>query len=92
MQLLETQPFFLDIHGVTLRITPEEFARLCQDNPTLRLELTASGELITMAPAGWESSERKLNLATDVAIWNRQTNLGRTFDSSGGFTLPNGAI
>ena len=28
----------------------------------------------------------------DVGIWNRQTKLGRVFDSSGGFTLPNGAV
>jgi len=92
MQSLKTNPFLLDIHSITLRITNEEFERLCQDNPDLRLELTAKGELITMAPAGWESSELNLNLATEVAIWNRQTKLGRAFDSSGGFTLPNGAV
>ena len=92
MQSLETKPFLLDTHNITLRVTREEFEQLCQDNPDLRLELTAEGELIVMAPAGWESSERNLNLATDVAIWNRQTNIGRAFDSSGGFTLPNGAV
>jgi Uma2 family endonuclease len=27
-----------------------------------------------------------------VAIWNRQTKLGKVYDSSGGFTLPNGAL
>jgi Uma2 family endonuclease len=27
-----------------------------------------------------------------VWAWNRQTRLGRAFDSSGGFTLPNGAV
>jgi len=45
-----------------------------------------------MAPAGWESSKRNLNLATDLDIWNRQTKLGEAFDSSGGFTLPNGSV
>jgi Uma2 family endonuclease len=92
MQSLATKPFLLDIHSITLRITHEEFEKLCQDNPDLRLELTANGELITMAPAGWESSKRNLNLATDVDVWNRQTKLGEAFDSSGGFTLPNGAV
>jgi Uma2 family endonuclease len=92
MQVLETKPVLLDTHNITLRLTHAEFELLCQDNPDLQLELTANGELIIMAPAGWESSERNLNLATDVAIWNRQTNLGRVFDSSGGFTLPNGAV
>jgi Uma2 family endonuclease len=92
MQSLATKPFLLDIHSITLRITHEEFEKLCQDNPELRLELTANGELITMAPAGWESSKRNLNLATDLDLWNRQTKLGEAFDSSGGFTLPNGAV
>jgi Uma2 family endonuclease len=92
MQLLETKPLLLDIHNITLRITHEEFEQLCQDNPDLRLELTANGELIVMAPAGWESSEKNLDLATDVNNWNRQTRIGRAFDSSGGFTLPNGAV
>ena len=92
MRSLATKPFLLDIHSITLRITHEEFEQLCQDNPELRLELRANGELIVMAPAGWESSERNGKLTTDVNIWNRQTDLGKVFDSSGGFTLPNGAV
>lgn len=92
MQSLETKPVLLDIHNITLRIDREEFEQLCQDNPDLRLELTANGELIVMAPAGWESSEKNSDLTTDVNLWNRQTKLGRVFDSSGGFTLPNGAV
>ena len=92
MQLLETQPLLLDVHSITLRVTHAEFEKLCHDNPDRSFELTATGELIVMAPAGWESSERNLSLGTDVAIWNRQTKLGRAFDSSGGFTLPNGAV
>ena len=92
MQSLETKPLLLDVHSITLRVTHEEFEKLCQDNPERYFELTATGELIVMAPAGWESSERNLSLGTDVEIWNRQTKLGRAFDSSGGFTLPNGAV
>ena len=52
MQSLETQPFLLDTHSIILRITHEEFEKLCLDNPELRLELMANGELIVMAPAG----------------------------------------
>jgi Uma2 family endonuclease len=92
MQLLEAQRCLLDVSSITLRVTHQEFEKLCQDNPDQRLELTAAGELIVMPPAGWESSERNLRLGTDVEIWNRQTKTGRAFDSSGGFTLPNGAI
>jgi Uma2 family endonuclease len=97
MQLLdknpETQPLVsLNISDLRLHVTPEQFDRLCELNPELRLELTASGELIVMAPAGYESSEKNLDLATDLNNWNRQAKIGRAFDSSGGFTLPTGAV
>ena len=97
MQLLdknpETQPLVsLNISDIRLHVTPEQFDRLCELNPELRLELTANGELIVMAPAGYESSEKNLDLATDLNNWNRQAKIGRAFDSSGGFTLPTGAV
>jgi Uma2 family endonuclease len=92
MQSLDTKPLLVDISHITLRITHAEFEQLCQDNPEMRFELTATGELVTMPPAGWESSERNGDLTTQVNIWNRQTRLGRVLDSSGGFTLPSGAV
>ena len=92
MQSLETKPLLIDIHSITLRVTHEEFEKLCQDNPEQSFELTASGELVVMAPAGYESSEKNGDLFGELWIWNRQTKIGRAFDSSGGFTLPNGAV
>ncbi len=92
MQSLESKPLLVDISHITLRLTHEEFEQLCQDNPEIQFELTATGELVTMAPAGWESSERNGVLTIEIGIWNRQAKLGRVFDSSGGFTLPSGAV
>jgi Uma2 family endonuclease len=92
MQSLATKPLLLNVQRITLRVTHEEFEKLCQDNPDLRLELTANGELITMVPVALESSEKNGDLFGEVWAWNRQTKLGRVFDSSGGFTLPNGAV
>jgi Uma2 family endonuclease len=92
MPSLETKPLLLDVHSITLRVTHAEFEKLCQDNPDLRLELTEDGQLITMAPAGWESSKRNSKLNSRVEVWNEQLGLGEVFDSSGGFTLPNGAV
>ncbi|WP_309734189.1 Uma2 family endonuclease [Chamaesiphon sp. OTE_75_metabat_556] len=83
--VIETQPLLLDVSNTTLTVTPEQFDVLCVDNPDLRLELTPNRELIVMAPAGGESSEKNGDLVADVIIWNRQTNLGRVFDSSGGY-------
>lgn len=75
----------LNVSHVALQISPEHFDQLCLDNPDLRLELTKDGELIVMAPAGGETSRKNLDLATDVNIWNRRTNLGQAFDSSCGY-------
>jgi Uma2 family endonuclease len=82
---IDTQPLLLDVSNTTLIVTPEQFDVLCTKNPDLRLELTPNRELIVMAPAGGESSEKNADLVIEVGIWNRQTNLGRVFDSSGGY-------
>ncbi len=79
------EPLLLNVSHAKLTVTPEYFDQLCIDNPDLRLELTKDGELIVMAPTGGESGERNLDLAIDVGIWNRRSNLGRAFDSSTGY-------
>ncbi|MBU6230711.1 MAG: Uma2 family endonuclease [Cyanobacteria bacterium REEB459] len=76
----------------TLQLTDEVFAQLCQSNPDLRLERTAQGELIAMSPTGSESGYRNADLLGQLWQWNRHMRLGVVFDSSTGFTLPNGAI
>jgi Uma2 family endonuclease len=75
-----------------LTLTDEVFWQLCQQNPEMRLERTSSGDLIAMAPVSSEGSSFNLNLAAQLWNWNQQTRLGVAFDSSAGFTLPNGAI
>lgn len=82
---LDHRPLLLDVSHVALTVTPEAFDQLCVDNPDLRLELTKDGTLIVMAPTGGESSEKNFDLVMEVGLWNRQTKLGRTFDSSCGY-------
>jgi Uma2 family endonuclease len=82
---IEAQQLLLDVTNTRLTITSEQFDRLCIDNPDLRLELTPEFALIVMAPTGGESGEKNADLVIDVGIWNRQTNLGRVFDSSTGY-------
>lgn len=91
MQSLEAKPLLLDVHSITLRVTHEEFEKLCQDNPERSLELTANGELIIMPPVGGESGNSELELGGELFVWNRQTRLGKIFSSSTVFVLPNGA-
>jgi Uma2 family endonuclease len=76
----------------TLRVSEHQFRAIVQANPDLRLELTATGELIAMSPTGSESGSYNSELTADVALWNRRTRLGKVFDSSSGFRLSNGAI
>jgi Uma2 family endonuclease len=81
----DTQPLLLDVSTTTLTVTPEQFLRLCIQNPDLRLELTPNEELIVMVPTLPISGERNGDLSGQVWYWNRQTNLGRAFDSSTGY-------
>jgi Uma2 family endonuclease len=39
-----------------LRLTPEQFERVCQANPDAVLELAADGSLMAMTPTGGETS------------------------------------
>jgi len=89
---INTKPLLLNISNTTLHVTPKEFDSLCLDNPDLRLELTQNRELIVMSPTGGESGERNSELTFQVTAWNKQTKLGRVFDSSTGydFTAMNG--
>jgi Uma2 family endonuclease len=76
----------------TLRCTQEQFVELVKANPELRWELTAQGEVIVMPPTGSETGYYNMSLGTEIELWNRRYKLGKTFDSSTGFRLPNGAI
>jgi Uma2 family endonuclease len=76
---------------LTIDLTDEQFWQLCHNNPDLKFERTASGELQIMPPTGGETGRRNVKVATQLEIWNSQSNLGVTFDSSTCFKLPNGA-
>jgi Uma2 family endonuclease len=76
-----------------LRLTPEQFERVCQVNPEAVLELTAEGHLIVMTPTGGETGSRnsRLLIQLGMALTRGQPSL-RIFDSSRGFRLPDGSV
>ena len=91
-QVLEQErPFAvaLDFHSVTLN--DEQFYQLCRDNEGLRLELTADGELIIMAPTGGTTGSRNSRIIARLTVWAEKDGTGVSFDSSTMFNLPNGA-
>jgi Uma2 family endonuclease len=81
----------LNLHS-TMELTDERFEQICQSNRDLRFERTSTGELVVMSPAGSDTGRQNWGLAGQLWLWNQQTRLGVGFDSSAGFTLPNGAI
>ncbi|AFW96570.1 putative restriction endonuclease [Anabaena sp. 90] len=75
----------------SLKFTDDKFVEMVAANKDLRLELSSQGELSIMSPTGGETGDRNLELGGQVWFWNRQNGLGKAFDSSTGFKLPNGA-
>ena len=69
----------------------DEFFDLCQEADPLRLERDSNGRIIVMPPAGSYSSNRSVQIASQLQRWSKKANRGIVFDSSGGFTLSNGA-
>ncbi|HBE17774.1 MAG TPA: hypothetical protein DEG17_11350 [Cyanobacteria bacterium UBA11149] len=74
-----------------INLTDDQFYQLCQDNETLKFERNAQGEIIIMSPVGGETGNRNAGVTAQLWIWNEGSKLGKVFDSSTGFKLPNGA-
>ncbi|KKD38612.1 MAG: Uma2 family endonuclease [Limnoraphis robusta] len=72
-------------------LSDDQFFYLCQKNRDFKFERTVSGVLVIMSPTGGETSNRNIEISYQLQAWSRQNNLGKAFDSSGGFKLPNGA-
>lgn len=94
LEIPEMETLSLELpRTIALHVTPEQFEALAVANRDLRLERTAAGELIVNPPAGSESGKRNSSLTGQLDRWNEECeDLGEAFDSSAGFTLPNGAI
>lgn len=82
----------MDITLTIPRLSAEGFIELCKANQDLQLELTATGEVIIMPPTFSWTGKQNSGLNAQLWNWNEQVSLGIVFDSSSGFTLPNGAI
>ncbi len=75
-----------------IALTEDQFYEFCQLNRDFRIERNAMGELVIMPPTGSETDERNFNLVGQLWVWTKQDVTGVGFGSSGGFTLPNGAV
>ena len=73
------------------QFSDEEFAEFCSRYPELRVEMNSEGEMMIMLPVVSEGGKRNFTLTTRFGAWVAADGTGVGFDSSTGFTLPNGA-
>jgi Uma2 family endonuclease len=86
----ENTPLTVNFPAI-VKMTQAQFSEFCQANQELRIERTAQGEVIIMPPAFSDTGNRNFNIAAQLWVWTEQNETGIGFDSSAGFTLPNGA-
>jgi Uma2 family endonuclease len=95
---MTTLPVVTEIIPMVLQLQPaiaisdDQFYEFCQINRDFRIERNAAGELLIMFPTGAETDEHNFNLIGQLWAWTRQDGTGVGFGSSGGFTLPSGAV
>jgi len=73
-------------------LNEEMFFDLCQANAQLLMERDKDGNIIVMAPTGSDTGNYNFEFGLELGLWNRKTGAGFVFDSSSGFTLPDGAV
>src|SRR4051812_37473369 len=84
----------IETHATLLSDKPmddEQFYEFCAANRRIRIERSATGEIIIMPPAGAETSFRNSDLIAQLTAWAKKDGRGRVFDSNSEFFLPNGA-
>lgn len=74
------------------QFSDKEFEQFCLDNKELRIERDAEQNILIMSPTHSLSGRQNGELFRQIANWNIETGRGATFDSSTGFTLPDGSM
>ncbi|MBC7824216.1 MAG: Uma2 family endonuclease [Candidatus Parcubacteria bacterium] len=82
----------IDLSSLTsMKMSDQQFRDFCRTNPDLRIERSANGEIIVMPPAFSDTGNRNGRVFGQLFVWSEADATGEAFDSSSGFTLPNGA-
>jgi Uma2 family endonuclease len=84
-EAINSQPLLLNVSGVTLNVTSEQYYRLNSDNQDLRLELTKTGQLFFKPLFFMSIALISPDLMMQVYEWNKQAGLGTAFGSSMGY-------
>jgi Uma2 family endonuclease len=90
----------LDLSSLELpiRLRPEtpmsdlDLMRFSLENRPYRMEREPNGEILIMTPTGYRTGSINRRIVQALGNWADEDGRGDVFDSSTGFTLPNGAV
>ena len=86
-EIAEWGPLFLD-----KPLSRAEFIALSARYPELRMEREASGKITIMSPVKGGSGNRESIAIFFLTLWWYQKKQGKTYSSSTGFEMPDGAV
>ena len=73
-------------------MSEKEFFDFCQQNDVWRIERDENKQIIIMPPTTANTGVKNTKILGQLFNWNNKQNLGICFDSSTGFTLPDGSV
>ena len=83
--------FTFESDNEPMKFTDDEFWEFCRQNDEMRIEMTKEGDVIIMPPTGADTGDRNAEITMQLRFWAKKDKTGKTYDSSTGFKLPNGA-
>ncbi|MDP5169958.1 MAG: Uma2 family endonuclease [Bacteroidia bacterium] len=75
-----------------LNLSEAAFFEFCREMSPYRIERDEEGKIYIQEPAGTYTGGFNAEVTTEISIWNRENNQGKVFDSSTGYTLPDGSV
>ena len=72
-------------------MSDRKFFEFCSVNSDVQIERLASGEIIIMPPAGFETGYRNNDIGRQLGNWAKRDRRGVALDSNTEYLLPNGA-
>ncbi len=81
----------IDLSQFWHEVSEAELVEFCERNPDMRIEMDKDGGIEIMPPTFSETGRKNFELAGIFWAWAKKNERGVAFDSSTGFTLPNGA-
>jgi Uma2 family endonuclease len=73
-------------------MSDEDLMRFCAANDIARVEREVNGEILVMSPAGNRTGRRNAAIIGALDTWSQKDGRGYVFDSSTGFSLPDGSM